>query len=166
MPVTSAERMKKYRRNHPEKVIEIRMKFYNENRDKESVRQKKKYLWKKESERLRHILLWNLFFHLAINILLLYGYLGKSNSVKKQYKEIISIYNIQTEIENVNHIKTIIFERVENRTFKASQLWQFQGGICWKVGLENIESYLWIPIHGIKTWNLSKFEKSNRQHNS
>jgi hypothetical protein len=57
MPATSAERMKKYRRNHPEKVIEIRMKFYNENRDKESVRQKKKYLWKRESERLRHILL-------------------------------------------------------------------------------------------------------------
>ena len=57
MPATSAERMKKYRQNHPEKVIEIRMKFYNENRDKESVRQKKKYLWKKESERLRQILL-------------------------------------------------------------------------------------------------------------
>ncbi len=57
MPSTPAERMTKYRQNHPEKVIEIRMKFYSENKDRESARQKKKYLWKKESERLRNILL-------------------------------------------------------------------------------------------------------------
>ena len=57
MPLTPAERMTKYRQKHPEKVIEIRMKFYNENKENESVRHKKKYMWKKESERLRNILL-------------------------------------------------------------------------------------------------------------
>ena len=57
MPKTSAERMTKYRQKHPEKVIEIRLKYYNENRDKECERHRKKYFWKKESEIFRNILL-------------------------------------------------------------------------------------------------------------
>ena len=57
MPCTPAQRMAKYRQNHPDRVIEIRVKFYNENKEKESIRQKKKYIWNKESERFRNILL-------------------------------------------------------------------------------------------------------------
>ncbi len=55
--MTAAQKMAKFRRNHPDRVIEIRFKFYHNNKEKESVRQKKKYLWKKECERLRNILL-------------------------------------------------------------------------------------------------------------
>ena len=57
MPMTSAQRMAKYRQNHPDRVVEIRLKFYNNNKENESLRHKKKYLWKKECERLRNILL-------------------------------------------------------------------------------------------------------------
>jgi hypothetical protein len=49
--------MTKYRLKYPEKVIEIRIKYYNENKEKECARHRKKYIWKKESERLRNILL-------------------------------------------------------------------------------------------------------------
>jgi hypothetical protein len=57
MPSTNAERLTKFRKLHPEKVIEFRINYYYNNKDKESERQRKKYLWKKESERLRRILL-------------------------------------------------------------------------------------------------------------
>ena len=56
MPLTSAEYSKRWREKHPEKAIEVRVKFYYNNKEKESIRQQKKYLWKKECERLRNIL--------------------------------------------------------------------------------------------------------------
>lgn len=57
MPKSFAEYSKKWREKYPEKVIEVRLKFYNNNKEKESARQHKKYLWNKESQRLRNILL-------------------------------------------------------------------------------------------------------------
>jgi hypothetical protein len=56
MPLTGAEYSKRWREKHPDKVVEVRVKFYNNNKEKESIRQHKKYLWKKECERLRNIL--------------------------------------------------------------------------------------------------------------
>ena len=57
MPLTAAQRMAKWRETHPERVIEIRVAYYYGNKEKESIRQQKKYLYKKESERLRNILI-------------------------------------------------------------------------------------------------------------
>ena len=57
MPLTNAQRMAKWRVENPERVIEIRVNYYYSNKDKESKRQQKKYLYKKESERLRNILI-------------------------------------------------------------------------------------------------------------
>ena len=57
MPLTSAEYSKRWRERNPEKAIEVRVKFYYRNKEKESIRQQKKYIWKKECERLRNILL-------------------------------------------------------------------------------------------------------------
>ena len=57
MPRSFAEYSKRWREKHPDKVIEVRLKFYNNNKEKESARQHKKYLWNKESQRLRNILL-------------------------------------------------------------------------------------------------------------
>ena len=56
MPLTGAEYSKRWREKHPDKAVEVRVKFYNNNKDKESIRQHKKYIWKKECERLRNIL--------------------------------------------------------------------------------------------------------------
>ena len=56
MPLTGAEYSKRWREKHPDKAVEVRVKFYNNNKEKESIRQHKKYLWKKECERLRNIL--------------------------------------------------------------------------------------------------------------
>ena len=57
MPLTNAQRMAKWRVENPERVIEIRVNYYYSNKDEESKRQQKKYLYKKESERLRNILI-------------------------------------------------------------------------------------------------------------
>jgi hypothetical protein len=57
MPLTNAERSKKWRERHPERVVEVRVKFYYNNKEKESIRQQKKYLWKKESKKFLNILL-------------------------------------------------------------------------------------------------------------
>ena len=57
MPLSSAEYSKRWREKNPDKVIEVRVKFYYNNKEKESIRQQKKYLWKKECERLRNILI-------------------------------------------------------------------------------------------------------------
>ena len=56
MPLTGAEYSKRWREKHPDKAVEVRVRFYNNNKEKESIRQHKKYLWKKECERLRNIL--------------------------------------------------------------------------------------------------------------
>ena len=57
MPLTNAQRSKKWREQHPERVVEVRVKFYYNNKEKESIRQQKKYLWKKESKKFLDILL-------------------------------------------------------------------------------------------------------------
>ena len=57
MPLTSAEYSKRWRVKYPEKVVEVRVKFYYNNKEKESIRQQKKYLWKKESKKFLEILL-------------------------------------------------------------------------------------------------------------
>ena len=57
MPLTNAQRSKKWREQHPERVVEVRVKFYYNNKEKESIRQQKKYLWKKESKKFLGILL-------------------------------------------------------------------------------------------------------------
>jgi hypothetical protein len=53
----NAEYMKRYRERHPERIVEIRTKFYDNNKERESIRHKKKYMWKKECDRLMGILL-------------------------------------------------------------------------------------------------------------
>ena len=57
MPLTSAEYSKRWRKLHREKDREFHIIYYNNNKDKESKRQHKKYLWNKETQRLRNILL-------------------------------------------------------------------------------------------------------------
>ena len=57
MPRTSAEYSQRWREKHPERVIEARVKFYNNNKEKESARQQKKYIWNKESRKFMSILL-------------------------------------------------------------------------------------------------------------
>ena len=57
MPLTSAEYSKRWRTLHREKDREFHIIYYNNNKDKESKRQHKKYLWNKETQRLRNILL-------------------------------------------------------------------------------------------------------------
>ena len=57
MPLTDAQKSKKWRERHPERVVEVRVKFYYNNKEKESIRQQKKYLWKKESKKFLGILL-------------------------------------------------------------------------------------------------------------
>ena len=57
MPISKAIYSKRWRERHPEKDNEIHIKYYYNNREKESIRQHKKYIWKKEWDRLRNILL-------------------------------------------------------------------------------------------------------------
>jgi hypothetical protein len=57
MPLTQAEYSKRWRANHREKDREFHITYYINNKDKESKRQQKKYLWNKETQRLRNILL-------------------------------------------------------------------------------------------------------------
>jgi uncharacterized short protein YbdD (DUF466 family) len=37
----NAEYMKRYRERHPERIVEIRTKFYDNNKERESIRHKK-----------------------------------------------------------------------------------------------------------------------------
>ena len=58
MPLTTnAQRLAKWRLAHPEKVVEFHHKYYYENKEKESLRQHKKYIWNKESRKFMNILI-------------------------------------------------------------------------------------------------------------
>jgi hypothetical protein len=57
MPMTAAQRMSKYRAKNPDKNREVHMKYYANNKEKETLRVKKYYYFKKECKRLMAILL-------------------------------------------------------------------------------------------------------------
>ena len=57
MPLTKGEYCKRWREKYPDKEREYHLKYYTDNKERETKRQQKKYLWNKESKLFFNILL-------------------------------------------------------------------------------------------------------------